>query len=193
MKALTTIDPGSSSPGSAVAGYPHAPRRIVWWTWAERSASVSTIYRNGDAWSVPYVTRCDRVDVEYLVHGTIAKDDATGTLVVEGVYQPAGWARRKSAVGTIIPLSEHVGRLIQAFRPDRPVVLRPLADQWRAAVGIPPRMKAKAAGGMAIQIAQRNGMPRISASLDVQETIAESWCMFRAASAGALNEIGENE
>ena len=107
------------------------------------------------------------------------------TVVLEGLFVPAVKPGSKRFVNpqSIIPLAEATGLLLGPLLPNAGMVLRPLASEWRRAVGIPVRCDAKAAEEYAVMLAKRmfhweDGFP---AGLTYAEegACAEAACMVQ--------------
>ena len=164
------IDPGASTPGAAAWGTDRVDGVIVW-TWAAQSVAVRDA-RTGDLLArVSSLRGCAEIGIVGLLPPASA-------LAIEGLYQPSGaYQRRRSSLGSILVLAEHVGALIAAFRagglPPDPVS-RPTAIEWRPRVGIPARTEARRAGGLAIEIAERRLGLRFRGGAESQEAAAEA-------------------
>ena len=161
------IDPGASSPGAAAWGTDRVEGVIVW-TWAAQSVSVRDA-RTGDVRG-RFSSRRGCAEI-----GIVSFLPPVSALAIEGLYQPSGaYQRRRSSLGSILVLAEHVGALISAFQAGGLTeITRPTAMEWRPRVGIPARTEARRAGGLAIEIAERHGW-RFVGAVASQEAAAEA-------------------
>lgn len=172
---LIAVDPGSSASGAAAWGAGDWPSAAMAWTWRKSEVVITD---PGGEW----VADCDRDLAEAEI---VSWWPVGASLLVEGLFVPSGYSRRNLSVGSTLPLAEHVGRLIQAYRSRSRVreVARPTSDEWRPVVGIPARTQRDRAEALAVDIATRAGW-RIRGAKAAQGAIAEAICMYRAARIG---------